>query len=84
MVLTDADKREFAERGYILVPAVLSRREVDAAMTVVDDLIAETPPPEGHYGHHFYWPALKRRLARVRRHSRGAGGHLWSRDSRRR
>src|SRR2546426_5308180 len=27
-------------------------------MAVVDDLIAATPPPEGHRGQHFYWPAL--------------------------
>jgi len=59
MILSDESKREFAERGYIVVPAVLSPREIGAAMTVVDDLIAETPPPEGHRGHHFYWPALQ-------------------------
>jgi len=59
MVLSDRDKCLFAERGYIVVPAVLSPREIGAAMTVVDDLIAETPPPEGHRGHHFYWPALQ-------------------------
>ena len=58
MILTQANKREFAERGYLVVPGVLSRRELDAAMAVVDDLIAATPPPEGHRGHHFYWPAL--------------------------
>ena len=59
MVLTDQDKREFAERGYIVVPAVLSRHEIAAAMAVIDDLIAEAPPPDGHRGHHFYWPALE-------------------------
>ncbi|PYM93387.1 MAG: phytanoyl-CoA dioxygenase [Candidatus Rokuibacteriota bacterium] len=58
MILTDANKREFAERGYIVVRSVLSRGEIDAAMRVVDDLIAATPPPDGHCGHHFYWPAL--------------------------
>lgn len=59
MVLTDQDKREFAERGYIVVPAVLSRHEIAAAMAVIDDLIAEAPPPDAHRGHHFYWPALE-------------------------
>jgi hypothetical protein len=59
MILTDEDKREFAERGYLVVPGVLSRREIDHAMAVVDDLIAAAPPPAGHVGHHFYWPALE-------------------------
>lgn len=59
MLLTDNDKLEFAERGYIVVPAVLSRPEIDAATGVIDDLIAETPPPDGHRGHHFYWAALE-------------------------
>src|SRR5437867_3090355 len=58
MILTDANKRAFAERGYIVVRSVLSRGEIDAAMRVVDDLIAATPPADGHCGHHFYWPAL--------------------------
>ena len=58
MILTDEDKREFAERGYLVVHGVLSRREIDRAMAVVDDLIAAAPPPAGHVGHHFYWPAL--------------------------
>ena len=59
MVVTHADKRAFAERGYVVIPDVLSRRQVDRAVAVVDDLIAETPPPDGHRGHHFYWPALE-------------------------
>lgn len=57
-LLSNETRREFAERGYIVVPAVLSPREVRAAMTVVDDFVAQTPPPDGHRGHHFYWPAL--------------------------
>ena len=58
MLLSNETRREFAERGYIVVPAVLSPREVRAAMTMVDDFVVQTPPPDGHRGHHFYWPAL--------------------------
>jgi len=54
-VLTRGHKLECAERGYIVIPAVLSAREIRAAMAVVDDLVARTPPPDGHRGHHFYW-----------------------------
>jgi Phytanoyl-CoA dioxygenase (PhyH) len=57
--LTTDDKREFAERGYIVVPSVLSPPEIAAAMTTIDELVAKAPPPDGHRGHHFYWPELQ-------------------------
>jgi hypothetical protein len=59
MILSDSDKRKFAERGYIVVPAVLSRQAVDAGMAVIDDLLTRKPPPDSHRGHHFYWPSLQ-------------------------
>jgi hypothetical protein len=57
-ILSDADKREFAERGYVVVRGVVSADAVAAGMRVIDDAIREAPPPDGHRGHHFYWPRL--------------------------
>jgi hypothetical protein len=57
--MDDTQKREFAERGYVVVPSVLTPAAIGRAMAVVDALIAESPPPDGHRGHHFYWPPVK-------------------------
>jgi hypothetical protein len=45
--------REFAERGFIVVPNVISPELVDAAMREIDDIIARQPPPADRRGFHF-------------------------------
>ncbi len=40
------------------MPGVLTRETIARAMVDVDRLIADTPPPDGHRGHHFSWPRV--------------------------
>jgi hypothetical protein len=54
-VLTQAQLRGFAERGYVIVPNVARRRLIDAALREIDGMIAREPPPDGKRGFHFYW-----------------------------
>jgi hypothetical protein len=58
-VLTEEQIRSFAERGYLVVPDLVSRAGLDAANAEVDRLIAKEPPPPRHTGHHFYWRRLE-------------------------
>lgn len=55
---SESQKREFAERGFVVVPGVLSADAIASGMAVVDAAIRESPPPADHRGHHFYWPRL--------------------------
>jgi hypothetical protein len=59
LILSDGAKREFAERGYIVVPAVLSPQAVEEGMAMIDALVAHQPPPPDHRGQHFYWQRLE-------------------------
>ncbi|MFE2288650.1 phytanoyl-CoA dioxygenase family protein [Streptomyces sp. NPDC059443] len=47
---------EFAERGFVVVPQVVSRDLVSAASRVIDQLIESAPPEPGVRGPHFYFP----------------------------
>lgn len=51
-------KRQFAERGYVLVPQAASSTLIEGALRDVDDLIARKPPPADVRGPHFYWPKI--------------------------
>ena len=51
-------RREFGERGFVVVPGVLSADAIAAGMAVIDEWVRQAPPPDGHRGHHFYWPRL--------------------------
>lgn len=55
-VLAQAQVRTFAERGYLVLPGLVTSPDLERAEAEVDRLIAEAPPPDGHVGHHFYWP----------------------------
>jgi ectoine hydroxylase-related dioxygenase (phytanoyl-CoA dioxygenase family) len=55
MHLSDDQLRAFAERGYIVVPNVVSRSLIDGAMQQIDQMIEKAPPPPDHSGFHFYW-----------------------------
>ncbi|MDI5968617.1 phytanoyl-CoA dioxygenase family protein [Streptomyces sp. SL13] len=47
---------EFAERGYVVVPQVVSRDLVGAASRAIDELIESAPPGPDVRGPHFYFP----------------------------
>lgn len=54
-VLSDEQLKEFGERGFLVVPGVVSPELVGQAVRRIDELIAAEPPAEGHVGHHFYF-----------------------------
>lgn len=58
-VLDSQAKREFGERGYVVVPGVEPGVLIERAMQAVDAAIREKPPPEGTHGPHFYWPQIQ-------------------------
>jgi len=55
-MLTGRQARSFAERGYLVLPDLVSATRLERVDAEVDRLVVEAPPPEGHVGHHFYWP----------------------------
>ncbi len=57
VVLTADQIRTFAATGSLVVPGIVAPDILDVLDNEVDRLIAETPPPDGHVGHHFYWRA---------------------------
>jgi hypothetical protein len=54
-LISAAELRAFAERGYVVIPNVVSRALIDSAMRRIDGMIEQAPPPSGHRGFHFYW-----------------------------
>ncbi len=54
-MLTDAQLREFGERGYLVVPGVVDESFLAAADEEIDRVIAASPPPAGTVGKHFYF-----------------------------
>jgi ectoine hydroxylase-related dioxygenase (phytanoyl-CoA dioxygenase family) len=53
--LTDVQLRSFAERGFTVVPNVVSNHLIEAAMQDIDGLVEREPPPPDRRGPHFYW-----------------------------
>jgi Phytanoyl-CoA dioxygenase (PhyH) len=58
-VLSDAQIREFAERGYIVVPQVVPGDLLDEAAQRIDEVAAADPPAEDERGPHFYFLETK-------------------------
>jgi ectoine hydroxylase-related dioxygenase (phytanoyl-CoA dioxygenase family) len=54
--LTRDQLREFAEKGFIVVPQVVPENLIDATMREIDGMIEREPPPQEKRGFHFYWP----------------------------
>jgi len=54
-VLSERQLRKFGERGYLLLPAVVPERLLAPVDAEIDALVAESPPPEGTVGNHFYF-----------------------------
>ena len=55
-IVTRAQLRAFAGRGYLVLPGLVTPADLDRAAAEADRLIAAAPPADGHVGHHFYWP----------------------------
>lgn len=53
VVITDDMKATFRRQGYLVVPGVLTPREVARGRKVVAAMLAKQPPAEGHAGPHF-------------------------------
>jgi hypothetical protein len=53
--LTREQVRRFADDGFLVASGLVDADRVAAALAVVDDLIASSPPLVGHTGHYFYW-----------------------------
>jgi hypothetical protein len=54
-MLTADQRRRFAVDGYALVPGAVDERWLRAADAEVDALVADSPPPPGTVGPHFYF-----------------------------
>lgn len=54
--ITDQDRAAFRERGYVVVPGVLSEAQVADGRRLVTGLLAAEPPAPGHLGSYFLWP----------------------------
>ncbi|RZS43446.1 phytanoyl-CoA dioxygenase PhyH [Herbihabitans rhizosphaerae] len=55
--MLDSDQiREFAERGYVVVPGAIAEDLVAAATRVIDELVDDAPPDPTTQGPHFYFP----------------------------
>ncbi|GLY77667.1 phytanoyl-CoA dioxygenase family protein [Actinoallomurus iriomotensis] len=58
-MLSDAQIKEFAERGYVLVPQVVPGDLLDEAARRIDEVAAADPPAEDERGPHFYFLETK-------------------------
>lgn len=54
--ITDQDRAAFRERGYVVVPGVLSEVQAADGRRLVAGLLAAEPPAPGHAGSCFLWP----------------------------
>jgi hypothetical protein len=59
-VLDHEQLREFAERGFIVIPHIVPPDLVAAGSRAIDRLMARLPPGPDVRGHHFYFPEAVR------------------------
>src|SRR4051812_285464 len=59
-VLDRTRLREFAERGFVLIPQVVPTERVTAAARTIDRLIERRPPGPDVRGPHFYFPRAEK------------------------
>ena len=55
-MITDDGRATFRERGFVVVPGVLTGEQLTAWRQVVDELLAGEPLPAGLAGPYFLWP----------------------------
>jgi Phytanoyl-CoA dioxygenase (PhyH) len=60
VVLGPERLREFADRGFVVIPQVVPPELVVAASRTIDAVIARRPPGDDVRGNHFYWPKTAR------------------------
>lgn len=58
-MLSDSQITEFAERGFVVVPQVVSDDLLDQAARRIDEVIAADPPAADKQGSHFYFLRTK-------------------------
>jgi hypothetical protein len=54
-LLSSDQLRQFAQRGYLVIPGAVPAALIRAALARIDTLMENEPPPAGHQGFHFYW-----------------------------
>lgn len=54
--ITDEMRAEFAVRGFVVVPSVLTGGQLLQARDIVAALLDKQPAPAGHAGPYFLWP----------------------------
>lgn len=52
-VITEDMRTTFRQQGYLVVPGVLTPREVAVGRKVIAAMLTKQPPAEGHRGPHF-------------------------------
>jgi ectoine hydroxylase-related dioxygenase (phytanoyl-CoA dioxygenase family) len=55
-VLDEGQIREFAERGYVVIPQVIPADLLAAASRTIDRIVEAKPPGDDVRGQHFYFP----------------------------
>ncbi|MFD2467749.1 phytanoyl-CoA dioxygenase family protein [Amycolatopsis silviterrae] len=56
-MLDRTQMREFAERGFVVIPQAVPEHLVASAAETIDELTTREPPPDAVRGPHFYFPA---------------------------
>jgi hypothetical protein len=64
-VLSERQLREFGENGYLVLPGAVPESLLAPADAEIDALVAESPPPAGTVGNHFYFEPPGRLAARA-------------------
>lgn len=58
--LTDAQRADFREHGYLVVPGVLDHAAIARGRALADELLTADPAPQGHVGNLARWPRFER------------------------
>jgi hypothetical protein len=62
MDLSPHSRREFLDRGYIVVPCVVPEHVLTSARDAIDEHLLQNPPDAMARGKHFLWINRERRL----------------------
>jgi hypothetical protein len=57
--LTEAQRTQFRNQGYVVIPGVLTDEQVAAGRELVAAALEKEPPEDGRVGHHFAWPRFE-------------------------
>ncbi|MEV5962569.1 phytanoyl-CoA dioxygenase family protein [Kribbella sp. NPDC051952] len=59
MPISDTQRVQFREQGYVVIPAVLTDERVTTGRKLVAKELEKEPPAPGHVGFHFAWPRFE-------------------------